>query len=119
MQRSDHPGPDEEDTVQGREGAAGQAAEEAAGPPAKVTLILTVEDGRALHYTEGYGEFVLPQPLTFVSVRTDKEPGLRFALYRSRAITAKPFYEADATPQEQPIKGGDGTVTVTMWPRRR
>lgn len=111
--------PDEGDTVQGRELATAQAAEEAAWLRARTTLILTAEDGRSLRHTEGYGELILPQPVTFVSVRTDKEPGLRFALYRSRAITiTTPFYEADATPQERPIEGGDGTVAVTVWPLR-
>ncbi|GIH21565.1 hypothetical protein [Rugosimonospora africana] len=114
IQRNDLPSP-----VQGRERATAEAAEEAARETARITLILTVEDGRSLRYTEGSGELILPQPVTVVSVRTDKDPGLRFALYRNRTAWTKPFYEADATPQEQPIEGGDGTVTVTVWPLRR
>jgi hypothetical protein len=111
--------PNPQDTVQGRARAAASAAKEDARRAARITLILTTEDGGSLRHTEGHGELILPQPVTFVRVRTDKEPGLRFALYRNRAITAKPFYEAEATPKEQPIEGGDGTVTVTVWPLRR
>ena len=91
----------------------------APAPTARITLILTLEDGRSLRYAEGHGELILPQAVTVVSVRTDKEPGLRFALYRNRTVWEKPFYEADATPKEQSVEGGHGTVTVTVRPLRR
>jgi hypothetical protein len=114
IQRSDLPS-----SVEGREQATAPAAEGTARETARITLILTVDDERSLRYTEGSGEFILPRPVTVVSVRTDKEPGLRFALYRDRTVWTRPFYEADATPQEQPIEGGEGTVTVTVRPLPR